>query len=238
MLNVEKLSKAYGSRSVLQDLSLRVRPGTLSVLIGRSGCGKSTLLRCLNGLEHPDSGSVQLAGNPLHYPLSQNLRLKIGMVFQSFNLFPHLNVEQNLMAAPMTVKGLPESEARDLSYRLLSKVGLLEQRRHYPSQLSGGQQQRAAIARALAMRPQVLLYDEPTSSLDPHLAKEVLDVMLRLKKDGMTQVLVTHEHSFAARAADEAFFIEEGVVLESGPARKIFKSPKDRRTRRFVAGLK
>ena len=149
-----------------------------------------------------------------------------------------MNIEENLMIAPRTVKGLSLSQARTTAEGLLKKVGLSDHRHHYPSQLSGGQQQRAAIARALAMSPEILLYDEPTSALDPHLAKEVLDVMLRLKKDGMTQVLVTHEHAFAAKAADQAFFIEDGSVIESGPAKRLFKSPKDKRTKRFVAGLK
>ena len=245
MLKVEKLSKSFGSRPVLQEISLQVRSGHLSVLIGRSGCGKSTLLRCLNGLESPESGSVHIAGLRLDYPhakpehpLTHAVRLKVGMVFQSFNLFPHLNLEQNLMAAPMAVKGLSEPEARHLAHGLLEKVGLASHRLNYPIQLSGGQQQRAAIARALAMKPEVLLYDEPTSSLDPHLSKEVLDVMLALKKDGITQVLVTHEHAFAAKAADEAFFIEDGVVVECGSAKRVFKAPRERRTKRFVKGMK
>jgi ABC-type polar amino acid transport system ATPase subunit len=245
MLEVKKLKKSFAGRPVLRALSLSIEPGSLSVLIGRSGCGKSTLLRCLNGLEQPESGSVQISGLKLEYPqgpqghpLMHSLRRKLGMVFQSFNLFPHLSVEANIMIAPRQVGGISHAEAKARAEKYLAKVGLLSHRQHYPAQLSGGQQQRAAIARALAMQPEILLYDEPTSSLDPHLSKEVLQVMLELKKEGMTQVLVTHEHAFAARAADRVFFIEDGKVFESGSARQLFKAPKHARTKRFVKGLK
>jgi ABC-type polar amino acid transport system ATPase subunit len=245
MLEIKNLSKSFQARPVLKKISLSIAPGSLSVLIGRSGCGKSTLLRCLNGLEQPESGSIKISGLQLDYPQGPQghpemprLRQKLGMVFQSFNLFPHLSVEANVMIAPREVSGVSHAEAMARAEKYLSKVGLLSHRHHYPAQLSGGQQQRAAIARALAMQPEILLYDEPTSSLDPHLSKEVLHVMLELKKEGMTQVLVTHEHAFAAKAADKVFFIENGHVLESGTATQVFKAPKHAKTKQFVKGLK
>jgi polar amino acid transport system ATP-binding protein len=224
-LEVSGLHKSFNGRPVLQGLSLALPAGSLCVLIGRSGCGKSTLLRCIKGLEQPEQGTVRLGGSA-------------GMVFQNFQLFPHLTALQNVMSGPRVVKKTPVAEARVLAQELLDKVGLQGHHQHYPSQLSGGQQQRAAIARALAMRPEIMLYDEPTASLDPHLSAEVLEVMLELKAEGMTQVLVTHEHGFARRAADQVVFIEEGQVVETGSARKVFSAASDPRTRRFVRALK
>jgi polar amino acid transport system ATP-binding protein len=225
VLEANDLHKSFNGVAVLRGLSLQVPAGSLCVLIGRSGCGKSTLLRCVKGLESPESGQVRTFG-------------PTGMVFQNFQLFPHLSALENVMSGPRIVKKTPLAEARGLAARLLDKVGLQGHHHHYPSQLSGGQQQRAAIARALAMRPEIMLYDEPTASLDPHLSQEVLQVMLELKREGMTQVLVTHEHGFAKKAADQVVFIEEGLVVEAGPAKKIFGSAKDARTRRFVRGMK
>jgi ABC-type polar amino acid transport system ATPase subunit len=210
---------------VLRGVDLAVRQGELCVLIGRSGCGKSTLLRCLKGLEAPDAGSFRLQGSA-------------GMVFQNFQLFPHLNTLENVMSGPRVVKSMREAEARPLAMDMLAKVGLQGHEGHYPSQLSGGQQQRAAIARALAMRPAIMLYDEPTASLDPHLTGEVMQVMLELKKEGLTQVMVTHEHAFAQKAADQVVFIEDGLIVERGSARAVFKNAKDPRTRRFIRGMK
>ena len=225
VIEIRGLHKAFGERTVLKDLGLDVAKGELCVLIGRSGSGKSTLLRCLNGLEAPDSGSIQTHG-------------VIGMVFQNFHLFPHLNLRDNIMAAPRHVKGMSFDDAHALATRLLAKVGLAEHASHFPSQLSGGQQQRGAIARALAMSPEILLYDEPTASLDPHLTGEVMDVMKSLKREGMTQVMVTHEHAFARKAADRAVFIEAGQVVETASARRLFSAPQDPRTRRFLKGLR
>jgi ABC-type polar amino acid transport system ATPase subunit len=223
-IEVKNLHKAYGRRPVLKDISLQFQAGRLTVLIGRSGSGKSTLLRCLNGLESPDNGSVSLEG-------------RSGMVFQQFHLFPHLNVLENLMLAPTVALKRGSAAARGEALALLRKVGLAEHALHYPSQLSGGQQQRAAIARALAVNPQVLFYDEPTSALDPHLAKEVLGVMLQLKRDGLTQVMVTHELAFAKKYADHVVFLEAGAVVEQGKPVAVFTRPKDARTKRFLKGL-
>jgi polar amino acid transport system ATP-binding protein len=224
-LEVSGLHKSFGPRPVLRGLELRVRPAELCVLVGRSGCGKSTLLRCLQGLETPDTGQIRLSGPS-------------GMVFQSFQLFPHLSTLENVMAGPRVVKNSPVENSRALALKLLEKVGLKGHEAQYPSQLSGGQQQRAAIARALAMNPRVMLYDEPTASLDPHLSGEVMQVMAELKKEGITQVLVTHEHAFAEKHADQVVFIEDGVVVESGSPRRLFKQAKDPRTRRFLRGMK
>lgn len=224
-LQVSSLYKSFGSRHVLRGLDLKVRHAELCVLVGRSGCGKSTLLRCLQGLEAPDSGQISMRG-------------PAGMVFQSFQLFPHLSTLENVMAGPRIVKNAPFEMARQQALKLLAKVGLSGHEEQYPSQLSGGQQQRAAIARALAMNPEILLYDEPTASLDPHLTGEVMQVMADLKKEGITQILVTHEHAFAKKYADQIVFIEDGVVVESGGARRLFKQAKDPRTRRFLKGMK
>lgn len=224
-LEVHSLHKSFGQTPVLRGLSLKVRQGQLCVLIGRSGCGKSTLLRCLKNLESPDSGSMALSG-------------EAGLVFQSFQLFPHLSTIENVMSGPRVVKQVAEAQSQSLARKLLAKVGLESHASHYPVQLSGGQQQRAAIARALAMQPRIMLYDEPTASLDPHLSGEVMQVMLELKREGLTQILVTHEHAFAEKAADLVVFIEDGQVVEQGPPRSIFKNAKDPRTRRFVKGMR
>ncbi len=220
---VHQLSKRFGARPVLQGINLTLPAGRLSVLIGRSGSGKSTLLRCLAGLEKPDSGRFEVQGRP-------------GLVFQQFHLFPHLTVLENLLLAPRIAQKRRASEVRPEALALLAKVGLGGHADHFPSQLSGGQQQRAAIARALACRPDLLCYDEPTSALDPHLAGEVLKVMAQLRREGLTQVLVTHELDFARKYADLVIFLEDGVVVEQGPPKALFARPKDARTRAFLRG--
>lgn len=242
----ENLHKAFHGVPVLKGMSFAIARHELTVLIGPSGCGKTTLLRCLNCLELMDRGRISIAGISLERSGSERndrvglqqsmhlLRQQVGMVFQSFNLFPHMTVLQNVMKAPVVVKKVPVSEARQKSIDLLEKVGLGRHLHHYPSQLSGGQQQRAAIARALAMEPQVMLYDEPTSALDPGLVEEVLNVMKQLHDEGMTQIVVTHEMRFARDVADKIFYIEDGQIVEAGLPHVIFQNPTDSRTRRFL----
>jgi ABC-type polar amino acid transport system ATPase subunit len=222
-IQIRELNKTYKQHQVLKDLSLDLPAGKLSVLLGRSGSGKSTLLRCLSGLEEADLGSqVQVQG-------------ACGMVFQQFHLFPHLTVTENLLLAPRVAQGREDEAALEKEAQaLLAKVGLSFHAGHYPSQLSGGQQQRAAIARALMVRPQILLYDEPTSALDPDLSEEVLAVMRELRKEGLTQVMVTHEHPFARKYADWVVVLENGELIEQGTPAKVFGKPKDARTRAFL----
>ena len=244
MIVVEKLVKSYHSTRVLQGIDHAQERGEAVVLIGPSGCGKSTFLRCLNQLEIPDSGRITIDGVTLeggHPPRTseererqRQLRLRAGMVFQSFNLFPHLTVLQNLTEAPRVVKGMPQAEAEDGARQLLAKVGLEHKAEAYPVQLSGGQQQRVAIARALAMEPRVMLFDEPTSALDPELRDEVLRVMRQLVEEGMTMIVVTHEMQFARDMADRVVFFEGGRVAESGPPDEIFSNPQLERMREFL----
>jgi len=243
---VENLYKSFHQHQVLCGVDLQIAARELTVLIGPSGCGKSTFLRCLNGLETMDQGRIVIGGIILERAHRQAalpadfqektrlLRKQVGMVFQSFNLFPHLTVLENITTPQVVVKGVSEEQARRKALELLQKVGLATHARHYPSQLSGGQQQRAAIARALAMEPQVMLYDEPTSALDPGLVDEVLNVMQALDEEGMTQIVVTHEMRFARDVADKVVYIESGNIVESGPPEKIFSSPEDERTRKFL----
>ncbi|TAM84029.1 MAG: amino acid ABC transporter ATP-binding protein [Acidobacteria bacterium] len=245
MIEVGRLYKHFGTIAALRDVSFTVSKSQLTVIIGPSGCGKSTLLRCLNGLETFDSGRVRIGDitlerhgqpqdrGPNHIDL-RKLRKEVGIVFQGFNLFPHLTVLENAVKAPMVAKGLGRKEAEERATELLVKVGLEDRAHYYPSQLSGGQQQRAAIARALAMSPRVMLYDEPTSALDPSLVNEVLQIMRKLDDEGMTQVVVTHEMRFAREAADNILFIHDGEIVESGPAEGLFTSPRDERTRHFL----
>jgi len=243
---VSGLHKSFHENHVLQGVDLEIAPKELTVLIGPSGCGKSTFLRCLNGLEIIDQGKISISGIQLErasprtaldeqfHAKVRQLRTSVGMVFQSFNLFPHLTVLENVTKSPMVVKNIPKTQAEETARQLLSKVGLATHMQHYPAQLSGGQQQRAAIARALAMQPQVMLYDEPTSALDPGLVDEVLLVMQKLNEEGMTQIVVTHEMRFAREAADKIVFFESGRVVEAAPPEEIFSAPKDERTRRFL----
>jgi polar amino acid transport system ATP-binding protein len=245
IIEVGNLYKHFGSHAALRGVSFTASKSQLTVIIGPSGCGKSTLLRCLNGLETFDSGRVRIGNitlergiqpqdrDPNHNGLRE-LRKEVGLVFQAFNLFPHLTVLGNAVKSPMVVKGLSRENAEDRAMELLAKVGLEDRAHYYPSQLSGGQQQRAAIARALAMSPKVMLYDEPTSALDPSLVNEVLQIMRKLDDEGMTQVVVTHEMRFAREAADNILFLDEGEIVESGPAEALFSSPRDARTRQFL----
>lgn len=246
VVSVENLHKSFHHHQVLRGVDLKIAARETTVLIGPSGCGKSTFLRCLNCLETMDQGRIVIGEITLerphrHAPLgpdfhnkTRTLRTHVGMVFQSFNLFPHLSVLENITKAPAVVKGIPEEQARRKALDLLNKVGLATHAQHYPSQLSGGQQQRAAIARALAMEPKIMLYDEPTSALDPGLVDEVLNVMKALDGEGMTQIVVTHEMRFARDVADKVVYFEGGNVVESGPPEKIFSSPQDERTRKFL----
>jgi glutamate transport system ATP-binding protein len=233
----EVVRKRFGSLTVLKGIDLRIEPGQVVALLGASGSGKSTLLRCLNGLERIDGGEILLDGAPL--PRGgrdlQRVRTHIGMVFQSFNLFPHVKVVDNVTMAPIHVLGLNKSQARKRARELLERVGLAEKADRYPAQLSGGQQQRVAIARALAMRPSAMLFDEPTSALDPEMVNEVLSVMSDLAKSGMTMVVVTHEMGFARRVADQVVFLSEGRIIERGSPDDFFERPETPTARQFLA---
>jgi len=242
------IEKYFGSNHVLRGCTLEVYPSETICLIGRSGSGKSTLLRCTNFLEEPTVGSVEVGGikvdaDPLHSRSRahkeeiRRLRLSAQMVFQEFNLFPHMRVIDNLIEGPVKVKGLPRDEAIATAEKFLDKVGLSEKRDEYPARLSGGQKQRVAIARALTMEPKVLLFDEPTSALDPTLVGEVLKVMADLAHEGSTMIVVTHEMAFAREAADRVYFIEEGTFVEAGPSDEIISAPKDPRTQKFLERL-
>src|SRR5882672_8911108 len=244
MIAVESLVKSYNSTRVLQGIDHVQKKGEAIVLIGPSGCGKSTFLRCLNQLEIPDSGRITIDDVTIECGRAprtseererqRRLRLRAGMVFQSFNLFPHLTALQNVIQAPTVVKRIPLEEAETTGRRLLAKVGLEARAAAYPAQLSGGQQQRVAIARALAMEPQVMLFDEPTSALDPELRDEVLRVMRQLVEEGMTMIVVTHEMQFARDVADRVLFFDAGVVAESGAPDDMFSNPQHERTREFL----
>jgi len=242
IVRVENLHKRFGNLEVLKGVNLDVAPREVVCLIGRSGSGKSTLLRCINFLEEPNEGTISVAG--ISVPAGERtrahgrqiieLRERAGMVFQSFNLFPHKTVLENLIEAPLIVKKMKRGEVIPIAEQLLAKVGLAEKRDVYPSKLSGGQQQRVAIARALTMEPQVMLFDEPTSALDPELIGEVLEVMRDLARDGMTMLVVTHEMSFAREVADRVIFMDGGVFVEEGPPSQCLINPQDERTRRFL----
>lgn len=244
MIVVEQLVKSFNSNRVLHGIDHAQQRGEAVVLIGPSGCGKSTFLRCLNQLEIADSGRITIGGVTIiggqpprtkeERDQQRQLRLRAGMVFQSFNLFPHLTVLQNITEAPIVVKGVSPRDAETLARELLAKVGLAGKADSYPAQLSGGQQQRVAIARALAMEPQVMLFDEPTSALDPELRDEVLRVMRQLVEEGVTMIVVTHEMQFARDMADNVLFFDGGRVAESGPPDKIFSNPEHERTRDFL----
>jgi ABC-type polar amino acid transport system ATPase subunit len=244
MITVSNLVKSYRGQRVLHGISVQQPRGEAVVVIGPSGCGKSTFLRCLNQLEPMDSGLISIAGltfetdgaraTAADREKQRQLRLRAGMVFQSFNLFPHLTVLGNLMEAPIQVRGLPPAEAEHRARTLLHKVGLPDRAESYPSQLSGGQQQRVAIARALAMEPEVMLFDEPTSALDPELRGEVLRVMRQLAEEGMTMIVVTHEMEFARAMADRVLFFDAGLIAEDGPPDQVFGSPRCDRTREFL----
>ena len=236
-IRVEALTKRFGSLEVLRGIDCAVGESEVVCVIGPSGSGKSTLLRCLNGLEQATSGRVVVHGVSVHDPATNlnALRTEIGMVFQRFNLFPHRTVVQNITLAPAALRSLNPAQARDRADALLHKVGVFDKRDAYPNQLSGGQQQRVAIARALAMQPRIMLFDEPTSSLDPEMVDEVLTVMQTLADDGMTMVVVTHEMGFARRVADRVLFMDEGRIVEEGAPDILFERPTAERTQRFLA---
>jgi len=240
MITVEQLKKSFGRHPVLRGISMSQQRGETVVIIGPSGCGKSTFLRCLNQLEKIDSGTVSVAGIAfdhahLDHATQHRLRLRAGMVFQNFNLFPHLTVMQNITLTPTRVNHESRERAEMRARELLQKVGLLDRADFFPSQLSGGQQQRAAIARAMAMQPAVMLFDEPTSSLDPELRGEVLRVMRDLAEEGLTMLVVTHEMNFARAVADRVLFFDAGLIAEQGPPEQIFNASQNPRTREFLS---
>ena len=247
-LEIRNLKKSFGDLKVIRDISLTAKQGDVISIIGSSGSGKSTLLRCINLLEIPDSGQVYVSGELLKMkekkeggliPEDQNqvdrIRSKLGMVFQDFNLWSHMTILENIVEAPIHVQKIAENEAKENGMRLLSKVGISEKANEYPSRLSGGQQQRAAIARALAMNPDVMLFDEPTSSLDPELVGEVLKVMRALAEEGRTMIVVTHEMGFAREVSSNVIFLDEGNIVEQGEPNKLFTSPQSQRFKAFLS---
>ena len=236
LVEIHDVSKSYGANQVLKGVSLDVAKGEVVAVIGRSGSGKSTMLRCINGLEPVQAGVIRVDGTQVNDPRTnlRKLRQEVGIVFQSYNLFPHLTVLQNVTLAPRKVKGVARHEAEELGMQMLEKVGLQERAHYYPEQLSGGQQQRAAIARSLAMKPKLMLFDEVTSALDPELTGEVLRVIEGLAQDGMTMVLVTHEMAFARSVADQILFMNQGVVWEQGDG-SLLQQPRTAELQQFVS---
>lgn len=240
MIRIKNIEKWYGDLHVLKGIDLNVDPSEVVVIIGASGSGKSTLLRCINLLEKFQKGAVSIDGAEIDKDdekVINRIRTRVGMVFQHFNLFPHMTVLQNVMEGPTQVKGIPRNEAVEIGQYYLEKVGLSDKADAYPSMLSGGQKQRVAIARALAMEPSVILFDEPTSALDPELVGEVLSVMKELAKEGMTMVVVTHEMGFAREVADRVIYMDEGLVIEEGRPEEIFVNPRKERTKEFLAQI-
>lgn len=249
MVDVRSVRKHFGSNEVLKSISLQVEKGKVLCLLGPSGSGKSTFLRCINHLETINGGRIYVDGDLIGYRQSGDVlhemkpseiaaqRSQIGMVFQRFNLFPHLSAIQNVMEAPVGVKREKPEAAKARAMQLLERVGLLDKADHYPTQLSGGQQQRVAIARALAMQPNLMLFDEPTSALDPELVGDVLDVMRDLAKSGMTMIVVTHELGFAREVADTVVFMDQGVVVEQGPPSQVIENPQEERTKAFIKSV-
>ncbi|MDP5216237.1 amino acid ABC transporter ATP-binding protein [Ruegeria sp. 2205SS24-7] len=238
-LVLRSLKKSFGNKSVIDGLDLQVNEGDMVCLIGASGSGKSTLLRCINLLEPIDDGFIELDGQDISDPERdpQPVRQRIGLVFQSFNLFPHMTAEENVMLAPRRIKRLSRDQLRPAITALFNRFGLSEHMQHYPDQLSGGQQQRVAIIRALAMQPEIMLFDEITSALDPELVGEVLDVLRQLKSQGMTMVMATHEMGFAREVADKVCFLCEGRILEQGPPEALFGNPQQPRTKAFLSAV-
>lgn len=236
MIEIKGLRKSFGKDEVLKGIDLSIDEKEVVVIIGPSGSGKSTLLRCMNHLEEPTAGEVIVDGITLSSEANINkVREEVGMVFQRFNLFPHMTVLENIMLAPLKVRHTARGEAEQTARALLTRVGLAEKADAYPDNLSGGQQQRVAIARALAMHPKVMLFDEPTSALDPEMVGEVLDVMRSLAEEGMTMVIVTHEMGFAREVGDRLLFVDDGRVIESGVPREVFEHPQEERTRSFLS---
>ncbi len=241
MISIKSLHKSFGDLEVLKGVDLEVERGKVIVIIGPSGSGKTTFLRCMNLLEVPTNGSVEIDGHLIDFNQKKiskksivSFRSLTGMVFQNYNLFPHKTALENVMEGPIIVQGIPKQQAKDKSIQLLKKVGLGDKIDFYPSQLSGGQQQRVGIARAMGIEPKVMLFDEPTSALDPELVGDVLQAMKDLAQEGMTMVVVTHEMRFAKEVADEVIFIDQGVIVEKGLPSEIFNNPKEERTRRFL----
>ena len=236
LIKVEGLEKSFGANAVLKGINTEIKRGEVVCIIGASGSGKSTFLRCLNLLEEPTGGNIYFNYVNITDPKTDiNLhRQKMGMVFQQFNLFPHMTVLKNMTIAPIKVLGVSKEEAEDRAMKLLDRVGLADRANSYPSQLSGGQKQRVAIVRALCMQPDVMLFDEPTSALDPEMVGEVLDVMKQLAKEGMTMAVVTHEMGFAREVSDRVFFIDEGVIAEEGTPEELFSNPKSPRLQEFL----
>lgn len=236
MIRVKHLDKNFGNLKVLKDISVEIEKGDIVAIIGPSGSGKSTFLRCINRLEEPSAGHIFIDEEDLmdeNVDINQ-IRAKVGMVFQHFNLFPHMTVLENLTLAPIQIKNIAQKEAEEKARLLLNKVGLLDKASSYPNQLSGGQKQRIAIARALAMEPELILFDEPTSALDPEMIKEVLDVMRDLAKEGMTMMIVTHEMGFAKNVANRVLFMDQGTILEDCHPKELFENPKSDRVKDFL----
>ena len=238
MIEIKGLKKSFGDLQVLKGIDLNIDEREVVVIIGPSGSGKSTLLRCINFLEEPTGGTITVDGIPLDSDANINkVREEVGMVFQRFNLFPHMTVLQNITLAPMKVRKMNKSRAEQTAQDLLDRVGLGDKAEAYPNQLSGGQQQRVAIARALAMNPKVMLFDEPTSALDPEMVGEVLDVMQRLAESGMTMIIVTHEMGFAREVGTRLLFVDGGYIVEQGKPKEVFENPKEERTKLFLSKI-
>ena len=237
IIEMKSVAKSFGLFQALHSIDLSVREGEIVVIIGPSGSGKSTLIRCINQLEEHNGGAVIVDGAEVGRGRKRAVLIEVGMVFQSFNLFPHMTVLRNVALGPVRVRGLSWAAAEERANRLLARVGLADQAMKYPAQLSGGQQQRVGIARALAMEPKVLLFDEPTSALDPEMVGEVLDVMQQLAKTGVTMVVVTHEMGFARKVADRVVFMDGGRIVEQGPPDEIFNAPRDPRLRSFLQAV-
>ncbi|WP_425806008.1 amino acid ABC transporter ATP-binding protein [Desulfitobacterium sp. Sab5] len=238
MIFVKNLHKSFGKLEVLKGIDCHIKEKEVVVVIGPSGSGKSTFLRCLNKLEEPTSGEITIDGIPLNSETNVNaIRREVGMVFQRFNLFPHMTALQNIVLAPSVVRKTNKKEAEEAASELLRKVGLADKADEYPDRLSGGQQQRVAIARALAMKPKIMLFDEPTSALDPEMVGEVLAVMKDLAREGMTMVVVTHEMGFAREVGDRVIFMDEGIIMEEGEPNSVFGNPQNSRTKSFLSKI-
>jgi len=239
IIEMKSVNKWFGDFQVLKDVNLDVKQTQKIVVCGPSGSGKSTLIRCINRLEEHQKGTIIVDGNELTEDTKniEKIRAEVGMVFQQFNLFPHLSILDNCTLAPIWVKKMPKKEAEELAMKQLEQVQIVDQAKKFPGQLSGGQQQRSAIARALCMKPKIMLFDEPTSALDPEMIKEVLDAMVKLAKGGMTMIVVTHEMGFAKEVADEVIFMDEGMIVEKQPTKSFFANPKSDRTKLFLSQI-